>query len=564
MYIRIKQTPRSQSISVQLVESFREKGKIKQRVLRHVGTASSPQKIEELKRLALVIKTELQHQNIYQHLVDATSHYASVFGNLLEVPEKLLLHAAYLEESQRHIVGIHDIYGYIYDYLGFSNLFSNPARRVHAAKILRDVVLARIAFPKSKRASVEFLAEKFGLVLELEHVYQMMDKMDDHFFNKIQQAALGAALKLSGGKLRILFYDATTLYFESFTEDELKSNGYSKDLKFNQPQVVLALFVTEYGLPVGYELFPGNTFEGHTLIPALEKLRERYLLEDVIFVADRGLFNEENLKLLESKNFKYVVGAKIKNLSKTLEKEVLNLDNYHSSQLDFKTTRSQQEKSKHSIATFAYHEGRRLIVHYSEKRAKKDAYDRQKSIEKLYKKMMRSQNPKSLLNNFGYKKYLEVEGNAKLSINQSKIEEASRWDGLAGIVTNIKDTRPEELLTHYRGLYQIEECFRINKHDLRMRPIFHWKPHRVKAHIAIAFMAFVCVKYLEYRMKTQSAKVSPEEIRKALLCTQATVFHDKKLKQQFLLPSKVNPIAKEIYRVMRIKSPKKILAIKKL
>jgi transposase len=202
-----------------------------------------------------------------------------------------------------------------------------------------------------------------------------------------------------------------------------------------------------------------------------------------------------------------------------------------------------------------------LIVHYHSDRAKKDAYDRSKSIEKLYKKISKSKHPKSLLNNYGYKKYLEVQGEARLKINEAKIEESAQWDGLLGIVTNVKDKTPENLLWHYRGLWQIEESFRINKHDLRMRPIYHWSPHRIKAHIAISFMAFVCVRYLEYRVAVQSEKLSPEEIRKALLQTQASIIQDKKSKQAFLLPSRIHPHAKEIYRVMKIKLPKKLMKI---
>jgi transposase len=557
MFIRTKKTPRSNSISIQLVESFRDSGKIKQRVVRHIGTTDNPDKLEELKKLAESIKTELFHEKLRQKNTPSSGHYAAAVGNFVET-SGTLIHADYLEETQRLILGIHDIYGHVYDSLGFSNPFSRPARKIFAAKILREIVLARIACPKSKRASVELLEKQFGVNVDLDHVYQMMDKIDDRFCENIQKTALSTALKLTGEKLRVLFYDATTLYFESFIEDDLKRNGYSKDMKFNQSQVLLALFVTEKGLPIGYELFPGNTFEGHTLIPVLEKLKTRYQLDEVIFVADRGLLSEENLKILEERNFKYIVGARIKNVSKTLQESILNKENYRNIDIKWNPNKKQKEAPVQRIAKFDAKNGRQLIVHYHSGRAKKDAHDRSKSIEKLYKKLSKSKDPKTLLNNYGYKKYIDVNGEAALEINEAKIEEATQWDGLLGVVTNIDDHPAETLLMHYRGLWQIEESFRINKHDLRMRPIYHWSPHRVKAHIAISFIAFVCVRYLEYRMAVQSDKISPEEIRKALLQTQASIIHDKKSEQSFLLPSKVNPQAKEIYRVMRIKMPNKL------
>lgn len=563
MYIRTKKTPRSKSVSVQLVESFRENGKIKQRVIRHFGTADKKEKIEELKQLALAIKTELINKKLIQKLPDAKSAcFGQLVGKGKDIPDDALIHAAYLEEIKHTILGIHDIYGHVYDQVGFSNLFSRPAQRVYSASLLREIVLARIAEPKSKRASVSLLEEKFGITLNLDHIYQMMDKFDDLFYERIQQCALATTLKLSGGKLRVLFYDATTLYFESFIEDELKQNGYSKDMKFNQPQLLLALFVTEKGLPVGYELFPGNTFEGHTLIPVLEKLKIRYQLEENIFVADRGLFSEENLKSLEEKNFKYIVGARIKNVSKKLKEAILKEDNYQSIDVKWDHRKIQKETPTQRIATFQEKGKRQLIVHYDSERAKKDAHDRNKSVEKLYKKLAKSKDPKALLNNYGYKKYIAVNGDAKLSINTAKIEEAEKWDGLLGIITNITDSSPVNLLMHYRGLWQIEESFRINKHDLKMRPIYHWKPHRVRAHVAISFMAFVCVRYLEYRLAVQSQKVSPEVIRQSLMQVQGSVIKDTKSKKCFLLPSKINSVAKEIYRIFRVTVPRKMMAIK--
>ena len=176
--------------------------------------------------------------------------------------------------------------------------------------------------------------------------------------------------------------------------------------------------------------------------------------------------------------------------------------------------------------------------------------------------MGKSKNPKSLLNNFGYKKYIDVKGDTEICINHKKVDADKCWDGLAGLVTNMKDCDTKQLLAHYRGLWQVEESFRINKHDLRMRPIFHWSPKRVQAHIGISFMAFVCVRYLEYRVSVQSQKLSPEEIRKALLQAQASILHDQKSGKRFLLPAKTNSNAQEIYRIMKIKMPKKIMAIK--
>jgi transposase len=555
MFIRKKYSKDKKTCVIQIVENHRMGLSTKQHVLRHMGTARTPEKRAQLQRLADVIKTQLENELILKQSKQVKPRFARQLDHLSISSKATLVDMSHVKEIKRQVLGIHDIYGFLYDQLGFTNVFTRPQQREEAAKILREIVLARIACPVSKRASVALLEEKFGVSLKLDHVYQMMDKIDEGFCERIQQRALSSTLKLTGEKLRVLFYDATTLYFESFIEDELKQNGYSKDMKFNQPQVLLALFVTEKGLPIGYELFPGSTFEGHTLIPVLEKLKARYQLEEVVFVADRGLLSEENLSLLEEKKFNYIVGARIKNVPKKLQDMILNEENYKSLDIKWNTHKKQKENPLQRMAVFEEKQERRLIVHYHSERAKKDMHDRSKSIEKLYKKLSKSKNPKALLNNYGYKKYIEVKGEAKLGINEAKIKESARWDGLLGVITNMTDSAPEKLLMYYRGLWQIEESFRINKHDLKMRPIYHWSPHRVKAHIAISFIAFVCVRYLEYILSIRAEKISPEIIRKSLLHVQGSILKDGASGKQFLVTSPLSAEANRIYKVMGIKTP---------
>ncbi len=165
-----------------------------------------------------------------------------------------------------------------------------------------------------------------------------------------------------------------------------------------------------------------------------------------------------------------------------------------------------------------------------------------------------SQNPKDLLNNYGYKKFLIIKGKTSLSINQDKIAAESRWDGLHGVITNLPDTPHQEVLSHYRGLWQVEESFRITKHDLKVRPIYHWTPSRVRAHIAISFMAFTCIRQLMYRIKLQHKALSPEVVRNALIHVQHSVFKHKRTKQRYVMPSQINPEAKKIYAVMGLKA----------
>ena len=402
--------------------------------------------------------------------------------------------------------------------------------------------MARIANPKSKRGSVQHLEQDFGVSLSLEKVYRMMDQLDDNTISRLQAMTCEGTRFLLPGALDVLFFDCTTLYFESFKEDELKQNGYSKDCKFNQPQVLLALLVTREGLPVGYEVFPGATFEGHSLISVLQTMQARYDVRKMIFVADRGMLNEDNLHALDEAGAYYIVGAKLKQLPVALQTKVLDKSAY---QADGKGASSAAELT---------HKKRRLIVSHCPKRADKDQHDRQKAVDRLIKKIGKSQNPKSLLNNYDYKKFLIIKGKTSLSINQDKIDAESRWDGLHGVITNLPDTPHQEVLSHYRGLWQVEESFRITKHDLKVRPIYHWTPSRVRAHIAISFMAFACIRQLMYRIKLQHKALSPAVIRNALIHVQHSVFKHKRTQKRYVMPAQINPEAKKIYAVMGLKA----------
>ena len=165
------------------------------------------------------------------------------------------------------------------------------------------------------------------------------------------------------------------------------------------------------------------------------------------------MFSEENLTLLEKNGFKYIVGARLKNMTKTLQKNILDKNNYKITEVVIhqRTDPAKQQFEQQRIASFPI-KGRQLIVHHSSRRARKDKYDRENAIEKVTKKLQRSKNPKSLLNNYGYKKYIDIEGDVDIIINQDKLKAAEAWDGLMGIVTNITDNSHENILKHYRGL----------------------------------------------------------------------------------------------------------------
>ncbi len=396
MFVRVKSTPNSPRQSVQIVSSVRVGDKVKQKIVRYIGIAMDDDELVRLKALAEVVKAKLEAQHqpglfppeaVAKQVIEAKAAKASKATLNVDLRQMV--------EEQRVVLGIHEVYGEVYRQLSFDTLLSQKRYRA-SHEALFHCVMARIANPKSKRGSVQQLEQDFGVSLSLEKVYRMMDQLDDNTISRLQAMTCEGTRSLLSGALDVLFFDCTTLYFESFKEDELKQNGYSKDCKFNQPQVLLALLVTREGLPVGYEVFPGATFEGHSLISVLQTMQARYDVRKMIFVADRGMLNEDNLSALDEAGAYYIVGAKLKQLPAALQTRVLDKSAY------------QPLGKDGSSAAELTHKKRRLIVSHCPKRADKDQHDRQKAVDRLIKKIGKSQNPKSLLNNYGYKKFLII------------------------------------------------------------------------------------------------------------------------------------------------------------
>jgi transposase len=546
MFIRIKISPNSPNRSVQIVESNRDGNKVKQRIVRHVGTALNDDEVKRMVELAEHIKASMEEGLQPGLFSPEEMAEIAIQARNRQTEEPLPVDLKKLREQQRMIVGIHEVYGRVYEELGFNKVFPNPKRKTAAIKNLFHIVMGRIANPVSKMATVIDLSENFGVELSLPSVYRMMEQIDDKVVSNIQQQAYRAACGIFKQSINVLFYDCTTLYFESFIEDELKEDGYSKDMKFNQPQVLLALLVTEHGMPIGYEVFPGSQYEGYTLEKAVKKIEEDYQINEVVFVADSAMLSEDNLQLLESMGKKYIVGARLKNMSKKNQDKILDKN-------DYRKLSKPDDKYEYSIKEIAV-DDRRLIVSYNEKNAKKDAFDREKSIGRLLAKLKNNKNnPSDLISNFGYKKFLKITGDATVELNQEKIEREKLWDGLHGVMTNHPDLTPEQIIQQYHGLWQVEQCFRISKYDLKIRPVFHWTPQKIKAHIAICFMALTCVRYLHYRTKTQYVPLSEQNIRQQLLSVQISVLKHQQSKILYGVPSPIKQDIKKIYQIMGLK-----------
>lgn len=440
-----------------------------------------------------------------------------------------------LKEESRINAGVSDIFGKLYNEFGFCDLLSKTHQET-----LRQIIFTRILEPSSKRRLSDLSEKKFDVELPLDRVYRMMDKLIQSS-SDVETKIFNATEKAVGGKISLMLFDVTTLSFETINEDDLRAFGFSKDFKFNTTQVVLALATTKEGLPVGYRLFPGNTAESKTLIQSINAWRNHIPIEEVTIIGDRAMMSEDNLKALEAAGFYYVVAFSLRKLSNKEKELILNVESYI-------PVNSDKEISCYKVTEKG---NRKIISTYSKKRAEKDKKDRDRLVKKLEKKLQTCKDAKRLINTNGYLKYTEISGKATAKINEEKILQDSRWDGLHGVITN-KPVIGCEIYEEYRRLWVIEESFRINKHNLKMRPIYHFTPNRIKAHILICYMVFALIRHLQFRLTKASQNMSAFRIIDALREVEASLLRDKVTGTRYKMLSRLNEDGEMIYDTMQV------------
>jgi transposase len=461
VFVRTKKNA-SGSYSIQVISKARGRYK----VIKSIGSATTRQEIDRLVQLAT--------QEIYR-LSKPLSIFPSESDDLIE---KVI---TTLNNSSIRTVGPEIIFGKIFDYIGFNSVGED---------LFRHLVISRLAFPLSKLKTIEYLYRYQGVMLDIDVVYRFLDKLNNELKVKVEQIAFAHTLKVLSGNISVVFYDMTTLYFEASDEDDLRKTGFSKDGKHQNPQIFIGLLVGLGGYAIGYDIFEGNTYEGHTLIPFLEKISKKFNLEKPVVVADAGLLSNENIKALEANQYEYILGARLKNEPDRIKEKIIHSTFKHGSTISI-------TKSSNT----------RLIVNYSPMRATKDEYNRRRGLNRLEKKIKTGRLTKSSINNRGYNKYLRLTGEISIEIDYEKYNHDQAWDGLKGYITNSM-LNDEEVIQNYKNLWFVEKAFRMSKTDLRIRPIYHRLRDRIEAHICIAFTAYSVYKELERVLYQEKSTLS--------------------------------------------------------
>lgn len=414
-------------------------------------------------------------------------------------------------------------------------------------QMLLDLVLIRIIKPASKLESFTLLSELFGIQYKRADFYRFLPSIVD-LKETIEKNVIAHASRHFSFDFHIVFYDVTTLYFEGFTEDEdsldtdgnviqkgLRKSGFSKDNKFNQPQIAIGLIVTRTGFPVSYEVFEGNTFEGDTFIPVISEFKKKYKVKELTVVADAAMISFDNIEKLKRHLLSYIVGARVANL-KLSEMETI-------ARLLIGQEQDEKELQKRDGVSARLETERGLLIcDFSFKRYQKDKREMEIQIQKA---------KRLLLENKGLKrtKFLKNKDKKKTEavLNTVLIERTKRLLGIKGYYTNLVKESDQTIIDQYHNLWQVEKAFRIVKSDLQACPIYHFKRQTIEAHILICFMALVVCKYMELKTKKSTKTI----IKLLTQVTDARILH-LLTNEVIILRSEISTETEEILKMLSL------------
>jgi len=320
--------------------------------------------------------------------------------------------------------------------------------------------------------------------------------------------------------LDCVFFDTTSIYFEGEGGETIGELGHTKDHRPDLHQMVVGMILGDQGQPVCSEMWPGNTTDVTTLVPVIKRLLSRFGIDRICVVSDRGMISAETLAYLEEEKISYILGARMRR-SKEVNEEVLSRGGRYREV--HPEGSSIKDPSPLKVKDVVLLGGHRYIVCLNEKQARKDAADRQAIIDSLMEKL--KNNPKSLVGNKGYRKYLKLDRDT-VTVNQEKIEQEARYDGKWVLKTNTTLTA-EQTALKYKELWQVEQVFRDMKTVLDTRPVFHKLDETIRGHVFCSFLALVIRKELDRRLVKAGHCFEWADIKQDLKALQEITIEDK-------------------------------------
>lgn len=541
MYIRTTKNQRGHSY-YHLVEAYRQDGKVKQRTLMSLGRVED-NRIEEL---ATAISKHLETINIFNLSKEIDISDTYILGPLL-VLERMLENLG-IKTVLQSVLSQHKRLLFDFEKVVFTQLCSRFIKPV-SKLALYDNWVSRM-YP-----------EMIDHQVNLQHIYRSLDILADHK-EEIEKFLYQWKKDLFTINVDVVLYDLTTLRFESTREDlgELRKFGYSKEMRTDCTQVVLGLLTDTEGIPLCFEVYPGNTFEGKTLQDIVEKMRGKFSIRRFIFIADRGLFSFENLDHIRADGGEFIVGLKMGSMAKQRQEDFYDISKFNW---------INEELAFYEIDL----NGDRCIITWSKSRNERDRKAREDILEKILLKLAAEKKlAKNFITNRNYKKYLKTQGKDYCELNHSAIAEEAKKDGFFGIITNVASMNASDIVTHYKQLWKIEDAFGEIKGTLKTRPMFHWNDKRIIGHLVLCFLAYLCEAHLTESLRKNHEQLDKKSIKKKIIeSRELTVVQAmdelnhvmaipvKVRKQTIWVRTDIPPNAQNLMKAIGMRIPPKIL-----
>lgn len=488
MFVKVTRN-RSGQTYYHLVESYWENGTSRQRTLLSLGRAGAD-------RMEDVIAAIGKHKDVLT-LLDLAKNISVtdtfILGPLLVL--KRLFERSGIDKILEKLAKRHPQLGFDLNKLVFTMVASRFVKAGSKLKIFEH--WQNCFFP--------------GLLfgdIQLHQLYRALSILAEHK-EDIEMDLFWHDRDLLSAEVDIILYDLTTLRFESTQATGLRQFGYSKERRSDCTQIVLGLLVRPDGVPVGFEVYPGNTFEGKTVTDIVRKMREKFKVRRFIFVGDRGLFSRKNLEAMrgphQEDNGEFIVGMKL-GVFKDRHEEFYDLSHYTtiSDELAFYETE---------------HEGDRCIITWSRARAERDAKAREDILNKISKKLAKKKiTSREFVTNTTYKRYVVGLNDGKsFTLNDKAILEDAKKDGFFGVLTNITDMSATNIVTHYKSLWIVEDAFGEIKGSLKARPVFHWSDRNIIGHLTMCFLAYLCEALMTKALREKKLLLESRAIKEELI-----------------------------------------------
>jgi hypothetical protein len=522
MFARIKKlkTAKATHEYVQIVESYRESGKSKQRI---IGTIGRLDRLLERGSLDGLIESLCKFSKTLKVVRAAKegslrAQWARQWGPAL-VFDKLWSNA-----------GLSDI---------CHGLTDGRAYRFDMERAILACVLQRLMKPGSDLSCTRWLDEVYGPgfeALRLQHLYRAMDFLDAKK-EQVEQELFWRGRDLFDYGLDLVFFDTTSVYFEGDGPEGLAAHGYSRDRKSDKVQLLLGVIMSREGWPLCCEFWPGNTADPKTLKKAVESLKGRFRLGRIIVGCDRGMVSVKNLVELEEAGLEYIVGVPLRRYPDVREEVLADKAPYC-------------EVAPNLFVKEVHHCDLRFVVCHNPDEAKREREARRQMAEKL-KQMLSERGPKALIGNSGYRKFLRIDKKG-VFLDEGKMRSEELYDGKFVLLTNT-ELSADDVATSYKGLWRVERAFRDLKNLFKVRPIYHRRKQRVKGHIFCTFLALYLKVALEKALESKGLKLAWEALLGDLRSLKAVKLHlDGSI---YLLRTDFQGSCNKVFRAVGLKSP---------